>query len=61
MTSAPEAKANDYNSLAWAAVFAGADLDKAIEDARRADGLQPGSYAPDLYKRIGEKLHVKVR
>ncbi len=41
----PDANASDYNSLAWAAVFAGADLDKAIDDARRADGLQPGSYA----------------
>jgi tetratricopeptide (TPR) repeat protein len=41
---APEPSADDYNAYAWTALFAGGNLDAAIEEARHADGKEPDSY-----------------
>jgi tetratricopeptide (TPR) repeat protein len=37
--------ANDYNEHAWVSIFAKADLDRAVENARQAVGQAPKSYA----------------
>ena len=35
----------DYNQHAWTSLFAGADLDKAVDSARQATALDPNNYA----------------
>jgi len=40
-----EALPNDYNEHAWLALFAKGDLEKAVDEARRASSLQPQNYA----------------
>lgn len=44
VVAAPDPTANDYNQFAWTSLFGAGDLDAAIEDARRADGLDPSAY-----------------
>jgi tetratricopeptide (TPR) repeat protein len=59
------ASANDYNDAAWLALFRGTDLDRALDDARRATGIPGGESAATLntlaalYAESGKTLEAR--
>lgn len=65
LIDAATANSGDYNNAAWNALFLGKDLDKALEDARRATAL-PGGSTPSalhtlatLYAETGKTLEAR--
>lgn len=60
----PGAQALDYNQHAWIAIFAGGDLNKAIEESRQSIALAPSSSASlhtlaTLYAEIGKSSEAR--